>query len=1053
MRTGKLVRRCCSQNRYLSTTKMNVVGKTNGVVTSNNKSSISHFSHSRHDVRSYHTSPQLRSSGISHHSVDLEKVQEVLSREHEDTHPLNYFFKPKSIVVMGASEKQGEAGRVILWNLMTCTAIKVYPINYNNKKTVLGLTAYSCISDIYNRANVSSIDLAIICTPRNQILQALENCIQHGIRAAAIVNPDSSQANSILTKEEKELFAKIKLLAKQSGIRILGPDCLGVMTPAQKPNGESTFINATYTSTHALNGRVAVISQTSEMSTTILDWSLKKNVGFSAFLSVGRMLNVGWGDLIDYFGRDEQTDAIILYMEDIGDMVDARNFVSAARTVALKKPIIVMKVGKSCEISSTSEENESLASSLIHSDEVINSMFERCGVLRVETIEDLFNMSQLLAKQPRPKGNRIALVSNSESAAKVASDSLARGKGKIATLSASTQKALRSIVPNGLVTSPAPICILPNAKPERYTEVMDLLSKDPNVDAILAILTPQEHSEPTRTAKLLAQKYSPSILKAGPNKHHPVILTCFMGGVEVEFGRDLLVANGIPSFIFPDTVIQVFNYMWKYSKNLENLYETSTLLDRHQPLLQKVSDSSVLTAHEFLWNIMQSGRTILTEYESKHILELYGIPVTKSIIAKSVDEAIAAARKIGYPVVLKIHSETLTKKFEVNAVKLNLYDDESVARCFNKIKSETEKLGNNHFQGVTVQKMIKQVGGNSSFELFLGSNYGEQFGPVIMFGTGGSYIQIHEDIAIGIPPLTNQLARKVINNVKISKALHGYRGKPSLNVDLIEQVLVRFSRLVMDLSPLVHSIDINPIKVSDAPFVDSDEYLIALDAKIILHSKPLEYSPLIRRYPSEYLTQITLRNNESAIVRPLRFEDHPTIVNFFASLSHEQLSMSEKEEALNYEVAFYNLKKRQEAHNASGERIEPLELDQSSISKQIYNELLQFCIGEYDREMSLGVIVENQIIAVGRYTLSPGKQDVRQAEIAILVKDQYQSVGVGTILLKKLIQIAEKEGVKRLIANVHRDNTGMLKLTRKLNFEMRENNNRPEFVKMVLRFE
>jgi len=516
------------------------------------------------------------------------------------------------------------------------------------------------------------------------------------------------------------------------------------------------------------------------------------------------------------------------------------------------------------------------------SDKVLDTIFERCGVLRVDTIEDLFNMAQVLSKQPRPKGNRIALISNSTSASNIAVDSL-YDKGELAQLSESTKLELQSKLPN-MIQMNNPLNILPDAKPERYIEAMDILSKDPNVDAILAILTPQELTEPTRTAQLIKRRFAVSSV----NKtlvDQPVILTCWMGGLETEVGRDMLVDSGIPSFIFPDTVLQVYKYMWKYSKNIENLYEvTSKAIEKQQTSLPQLTEENVQQAKSILQNIMDSGRRILNEHESKAILELYGIPTAKSIVCNSIEEALAAAQNIGYPVAMKVHSDTITYKLEIDGVKLNLQDDEAIKRCFNKITNSIEKFGKtSEYKGVTVQPMIKQLGYHSTFELILGSTYNNQFGPMLLFGSGGSYVGVNEDVALAVPPLTNTLAKKMIKKTRISRVLEGYRMKAGVDMELLQQVITRFSRLVIDLSAYVKNIDINPIKISSAALLGTEDLkLIALDARMILHPEGVKkITPVIRLYPTEYVTKVTLRNGDHAVVRPLRFDDHPRLVNFF----------------------------------------------------------------------------------------------------------------------------------------------------------------------------
>jgi acetyltransferase len=1015
--------------------------KHNSPLLNNNRFS---FYHSNCAVNSYHKK-----------GVDLDQVQEVLIREVENGHPLDKFFKPKSIVVIGASEKQGFTGRTILWNLMSCRLVKVYPI-HAGKETVMGLTAYPSVNAIFKKLNISSIDLAVICTPKDQLLSSVEDCIKAGIKAAVLVNPDATSTSFAASKNEEEenLYKKIKELARQNRMRILGPDCLGVMSPSMGPDGRVQFINATYIGTAAIPGRIAVISQSSEMGLTVLDWGLKKSVGFSAFLSLGSMLDISWGDLIEYYGRDDHTDAILLYMESIGSIENARKFINAARTVALKKPIILIKVGRTNTYNHM--DDPSRTASLIHSDKVLDTIFERCGVLRVDTIEDLFNMAQVLSKQPRPKSNRIGLISNSRSAAMLAVDSLI-GRGELSQFSKETLDELSKCLPK-LVEKKNPLDILPDAKPEHYVQAMQVLAKDPNVDAILTILTPQDHTEPTRTAQFIKEQFSHLHVNASLN-YQPVILTCWMGGLETEAGRDLLVNADIPSFIFPDTVVQVFNYMWRYSKNLETLYEIPSKNDNQDiNLLPEVKEENVQKARSILQNAVKSNTKILNEHESKAILELYGIPISRTFVCYSVEDAQRAAKSIGYPVVMKLHSDMPIHKLEIDAVKLNIQDEETIRRCFNALKNDVEKhYKDKTFEGVTIQPMVSHPSYHSSFELILGSTYDNQYGPILLFGSGGGFAHVHEDVSLAIPPLTKALARRMIRKTRIYRVLEGYRMKAGIDMTLLQEVLMRFSQLVTDLSSYIKAIDINPIKISSVPLLGLDNQKIAaLDVRIFLHSEePKDIAPVIRSYPSEYVSRVTLRNGDQVTIRPLRFEDHPTLVNFFGSLSKEQLELSSKEEALNYENSFYNLKKQQEQmYKTKGvdEKPEVLQLQNDPFSKEIYMRMVQMCIGDYSREIVLAAELNDKFIAIGRYTVSPSSfAGHKVAEIAVLVGESHQRHGVGQVILSEVIKIAKQENINELVANIHSSNIGMQMLTKKLGFKVqKEKAPKSGFVRMSL---
>jgi acetyltransferase len=483
----------------------------------------------------------------------------------------------------------------------------------------------------------------------------------------------------------------------------------------------------------------------------VLDWSIKENVGFSSFVSIGSMLDVNWGDLIDYFGNDPRTQSIIIYMESIGD---ARAFLSAAREVSLSKPIIVIKAGRTAAAAKAAASH---TGSLTGSDDVLDAAFRRVGVLRVNSIADIFYMSEVLAKQPRPRGNRLAIVTNAGGPGVLATDALIQGGGELAEVSNETMEALNKILPSAWSHN-NPLDILGDAEPERYAKSLEIAAKDPSIDGLLVVMTPQGMTNPTQIAEHL-KPYAKGLGKP--------VLASWMGGNSVAAGEEILNQCGIPSFAFPDTAVRAFNYMWKYAYNLKGIYETPVLgASGMQPDREK--------AKGIIEAVKKSGRTILTEYESKKLLEAYGIPTTATEIAATEAEAVQWAEKIGFPVVLKLYSLTITHKTDVGGVILNLRDADAVRKAFNQIKNAvTEKAGAEHFQGVTVQPMAKLDG----YEIILGASIDPQFGPVLLFGTGGQLVEVFKDKALALPPLNTTLARRMMEQTKIYKALKGVRGR------------------------------------------------------------------------------------------------------------------------------------------------------------------------------------------------------------------------------------------------------------------------------------
>ena len=734
--------------------------------------------------------------------------------------PLDVFFSPKTVAVIGATETPGSVGRTVLWNLVTSPfGGTVYPVN-PKRPSVLGVKAYASVSDI-----PEPIDLAVIITPPPSIPGLIRECGENGVQGAIVISAGFKE----IGPEGAELERQLLVEAQKANIRIIGPNCLGVMSPL-------SGMNATFATTVARPGSVGFISQSGALCTAVLDWSLKEMVGFSAFISVGSMVDVGWGDLIYYLGNDPKTKSIVIYMESIGN---ARSFLSAAREVALSKPIIIIKPGRSAAAAKAAASH---TGSLTGSDEVLEAAFRRSGVLRVGTIADLFYMAEVLSKQPTPKGPRLTIVTNAGGPGVLATDSLIMGGGELAELSPETIEAYNAVLP-ATWSHNNPVDIIGDASPERYRKALEIAAKDPNSDGMLVILTPQAMTDPTR----IAEELKPLAKQEGKP-----LLASWMGGVDVAAGEEILNRANIPTFPYPDTAARAFNYMWQYADNLKALYETPAMPEDSATWApDRNLVKSIIAASR------AEGRTILTEFESKQVLAAYGIPVAKTIIAASRADAVKAADEIGYPIVLKLYSETITHKTDVGGVQLNLGTAEAVAKAFDAIQaSVTEKVGAQHFQGVTVQPMIKL---KDAYELIIGSSLDPQFGPVLLFGTGGQLVEVFKDRALGLPPLNSTLARRMMEHTKIYKALKGVRGRKPVDLAALELLMVRFSALVAE-QRWIKEIDINPL-------LASPDGLIALDARVVVHGPEvtLEQVPktAIRAYPTRYVAPWTMKDAHS----------------------------------------------------------------------------------------------------------------------------------------------------------------------------------------------
>ncbi|MGN6369705.1 MAG: bifunctional acetate--CoA ligase family protein/GNAT family N-acetyltransferase [Phycisphaerae bacterium] len=873
---------------------------------------------------------------------------------------LDFLFRPRSVAVIGATENAGSVGRTVLANLIqTPFGGTVYPVN-PKRASVLGVKAYPTIQSVPDK-----VDLAVIVTPAPTVPAIIGDCAALGIPAAIIISAGFKE----LGPEGEKLEQAVKEKIKGTGMRVLGPNCLGLMNPV-------LGLNATFAAACARPGKVAFLSQSGALCTAVLDWSLRELVGFSAFVSAGSMLDVGWGDLIDYFGNDPQTQSILIYMESVGD---ARSFMSAAREVALKKPIIVIKPGRTAAASKAAASH---TGALTGSDEVLDSAFRRAGVLRVNNIADLFYTAEVIARQPHPKGPRLTIVTNAGGPGVLATDAIIGAGGELSVMSDDTLKALNAFLPSAWSHS-NPIDVLGDASPERYAKTLEIAAKDANSDGLLVILTPQAMSDPSGTAEAL-RPYAD--LGGKP------VLASWMGGASVAPGEAILNQAGIPTFPYPDTAARAFQYMWQYTQGLRSIYETPARL-AHGKTDERLADSIIA-------NALAEDRCLLDEAESKKLLAAYGIPTVKTDVAVTAEAAVKCAEACGYPVVLKLFSRTITHKTDVGGVKLNLRSPQEVRTAFHQIHSDIiSGPGEQHFQGVTVQPMIKFA---DAYEVILGSSVDPQFGPVLLFGSGGQLVEVYKDRALGLPPLNATLARRMMERTQVFKALKGVRGRKSVDLEAVESVLVAFSQLVLD-QPRIKEIDINPLLVSPTG-------IMALDARVLLH--PLSVldrdlpKPAIRPYPVEYSAKWTSKDGVRVNIRPITPEDEPLLAEFHGTLSEEtvraryfsQLSLS---------------------HRTSHER------------------LSRVCFNDYDREVALVAEFRDlesgrsRILGVGRLVRVPG---TAEAEFALVVSDVWQNRGLGSEMAKQMLEVAKQEGLRILTATVASDNARMQRLMERMGF-------------------
>lgn len=880
-------------------------------------------------------------------------------------HPgLESIFLPRSVAVIGATDREGTVGRSIVSNLLESKfPIKVYAVNPSHSE-VLGIKTYKQIGDI-----PGGVDLAVVVTPAHTVPQVIGECVDADVKSAVVISAGFRERGheGILLEEE------IQKHLSRGSMRLIGPNCLGFMNP-------TIGLNATFAKSMPQKGSVAFLSQSGALLTSILDWGQSEQVGFSAIVSTGSMLDVGWGDLIYHFGNDPHTKSILLYMESVGD---ARSFLSAAREIALSKPIIVIKAGRS---DAASRAAASHTGALTGSDDVLEAAFRRCGILRVQNIADLFYMAEVLSKQPRPRGPRLTIVTNAGGPGVLATDSLMATGGELTVLSSESLHELDGFLSSHWSHS-NPVDVLADADAEGFVKAVGIVSKDAASDGLLAIIAPQGLADPTQVAERM---------KPLAHTSSKPLLASWMGGDGVAEGTAILNAAGIPTFSYPDTAARAFTYMWRYTYNLRGLYDTPALVGGSDVAADARSKVS-----ETVLRVRAHGGTMLNELEAKKLLALYGIPVVETRMAENEEQAVACAAEIGYPVVLKLLSSTIAHKTDVDGVRLRLQTAEQVRSAYRAIQTAVvEKRGAEHFGGVTVQPMVKRDG----YELILGSTVDAQFGPVILFGSGGVMVEVYRDRALALPPLNTTLAHRMMEQTKIYSALLGVRGRKPVNMTALEGLLVRFSQLVME-QPWIKEIDINPL-------LATSEQLIALDARVVVHDSGVQEEqlprPTIRPYPSQYVWEWSLKDGTPVTIRPIRPEDEPLMVQFHTTLSERSV----------YLRYFCSL----------------------SLSTRVEHErLVRICFGSYDRGFALVADRKNpdtgqhEVLGVGRFSAI----NRAEAEAAVLVSDRWHGLGLGTELLASAARVARAEKFKRLSGEILRDNLATQAIFKKVGFRLR----------------
>jgi acetyltransferase len=890
----------------------------------------------------------------------------------ETTNGQRRMLNPKTVALIGASEKEGSVGRAILENLLLSKNRKLFPIN-PNRTTVLGVQCYPDVSKVPEQ-----VDLAVIATPARTVPEMVEHCGKAGVSGIVIVSAGFKE----IGEEGKRLEDQIREIRKKYGMRIIGPNCVGIIRP-------NIDLNASFLKAKPERGNIAFISQSGALGSAILDWAVNAHIGFSMFASLGSMVDVDFGDLIDFLGDDPDTRSIMIYMEGVGN---AKKFMSAARGFARTKPIIIVKPGRYAE---SAKAALSHTGAMASDDEVYDAAFKRAGVVRVKEVGDLFNSATVLDSKNLPRGRRLAIVTNAGGPGVMATDELIELGGELAKLSDESLRQLNSALPP-YWSRGNPIDVLGDAGIDRYVSALNVCLNDPEVDGILVAYTPQGAAKPADLARSIAE-----IAK----KAWKPIITAWMGGEGVHEARAVFAERNIPTYETPEDAVKTYMYMYKYGRNLELLYETPAELS-----VDQAPPKSNLKA--LIARLAKEGTTTVNEKDSKRFLSNYGIPTTKPYFAHNVEAALRLANEIGYPVVLKIASPEITHKTDVGGVVTGIDSDE-------KLKSEYEammqrvKASDPHVKisGATVQKMIEKI----DYEIILGARKDRDFGSVVLFGMGGTGAEVMGDFSIGLPPLNQTLARRLMEDTKVHRMLQGFRGKPPADMRQLEEIIVRFSNLIVDF-PEIAEIDVNPLAISGGK-------AYALDARIVVDKSALArlspYSHLvITPYPTRYVTPWKMSDATEVLLRPIRPEDEPLEYEMLSTLTEETLR-----------GRFFQ------------------------VIKNIGHEMLiRYCNIDYDREMAIVAEVrqgeKRRIIGIGRLIIEP---DFKKGEFAVVVHDDYQRKGLGYKLVDMVIGIGQEKGLEKIYGLVLSDNRAMLRICDELGFHRRDLSDGTTWVELTLK--
>ncbi len=883
-----------------------------------------------------------------------------------EQHYLTALFEPKSVAVIGASDRENSVGNIIFKNILSSGYKgRLYAINPKHE-TIQGQQAYKSIEEIGAR-----VELAVIATRAQTVPHLIEQCGRSGVRNVIVITAGFSESGHVGAAIERKMLE----IARSYNVRILGPNCLGIIRP-------ELGLNATFAKITAKAGNLALVSQSGAMCSAVLDWAKANDVGFSSVISIGMTADVDFGEILDYLIYDSRTHYILMYVEGIRN---ARRFMSALRSAARIKPIILLKAGRHEAGAMATATHSGMAAV---SDTVFDAAVRRAGVVRVQNVGQLFYAAKALASKFRPQGNRLAIITNGGGPGAMAADRAGDLGIPLAELTNETMAVLNKAMPTNW-SHANPIDIGGDATPERYRDAIMAVTHDANVDSTLVMLSPQAMTDPLAVAKAIIEV---------ADKLNRSLICCWMGEDQVREGRKLLEENGIPAFRMPETAIELFHHISKYYRNQKLLLQTPEPTRQH-------GRPEAEGAKMLIEALLAERRKVLSEMESKAILRAFKVPVAQTMVARTATEALLLAEQIGFPIAMKVDSPDLPHKSDAGGVRLNIGNAPAVRNAYHDIIDTVHKRRPDaKINGVSIEPFLSRPNGR---ELMIGVFRDPIFGPVITFGAGGFDVEIFSDRSVALPPLNRFLAKDLIDSTRAAKILGQFHNMPPADREAIKEVLLCISEMVCEL-PWIQELDLNPLIVDENGAIAADARIVIDHAASATGDRYAHMS--IYPYPVHLVQEWQMNDGQVVTIRPIRPEDADMEQEFVKAMSDES--------------RYYRF--------------------MDTLRELTQTMLVRFTQIDYDREMALVATVALEVednvdgieppekqIGVARYVVNPDGESV---EFALAVGDDWQKCGVGRKLMTALIECARMKGYRAVVGDVLSTNAKMFRLMTSLGF-------------------